>query len=291
MSGLPNGFYRDPNIPNVLQQYITPTGQTVLDVKKQNQVDVKASPGFRAEDSFQLDQRKVADTESENNWRKTLEMPEKPKDAYLGNAATIKEIDKAIKEATDHPEHFGLQNILGDKASQYMDEGGVNSRAIVAGIGSVKVHEITGANATAKETPRFQPWVPEINDRPTAIVDKLKQLKAVAESKNDEIIKAYTSGYRRQPWAQPDGETPDVKVSSGSLPTNPRYGQKFTAPDGTELMYRGVVGGQPIWTPPGQGELKIDTPSPAEIKPESAAPKEGDYRINPATGKRQRWVP
>jgi hypothetical protein len=281
-AGLPTGWYRNPD--NTLSQYTDPTGTNILDVKKNISQEVKASPAYRAEDSYQLDERRVRDAESENSYKKVLEMPEAQKNAWIGNKASVDRINEALRQATDHPEHFGLQNLLGDKVNQYIDKEGQEARSKVAEIGSTKRHDVSGAAVTASESPVLRPFIPEVSDRPSAIIQKLNSMREKIVGVNSEIEKTYTNGFRRQPWAQQPEDTTsgDVKVSSGSLPLNPSYGQEHTAPDGSKLKYRGKVDGNPIWSPPYQGELKQDSPP---------SPSAGDIRINPTTGKKQRWVP
>jgi hypothetical protein len=86
-------------------------------------------------------------------------------------------IDDAIKEVEKHPAALGLKNVLPDVMRQRTDPGGVAARAAVANIGSLKLHDRSGAAVTAAEFPRLVPFIPNMKDSPAAAVVKLKKMK------------------------------------------------------------------------------------------------------------------
>ena len=87
---------------------------------------------------------------------------------------------------------------MGDTIKQRTDPGGVDPRAKVADIGSLQIHDRSGAAVTAAETPRLKPFVPSATDDSKTIITKLKNLRANLESQLDETEAFYSpeSGYR-----------------------------------------------------------------------------------------------
>jgi hypothetical protein len=81
------------------------------------------------------------------------------------------------------------------------DPGGVSTRAFVADIGSLKVHDRSGAAVTASETPRLKPFIPSIYDSPTVAADKLINFKAEYEDIQRGLTETYSreQGYRTSP--------------------------------------------------------------------------------------------
>ncbi len=124
--------------------------------------------------------------------------------AYTENATALRKIDSALSEVDKYPDAFGLQNVVGDAVMQRADPKGVTARAIVADIGSLKIHDRSGAAVTAAETPRLLPFIPNANDKPATIKKKLALFrKEYADIQND-IGSMYSTeqGYRALPNAQ-----------------------------------------------------------------------------------------
>lgn len=57
------------------------------------------------------------------------------------------------------------------------DPAGTKLRALIADIGSLKVHDRSGANVTASETPRLRPFIPSISDDAVTVRKKLENFK------------------------------------------------------------------------------------------------------------------
>lgn len=81
------------------------------------------------------------------------------------------------------------------------DPGGVSTRAFVADIGSLKVHDRSGAAVTASETPRLKPFIPSIYDAPEVAAEKLINFKAEYEDIQRGLTETYSreQGYRTSP--------------------------------------------------------------------------------------------
>lgn len=103
--------------------------------------------------------------------------------AVATNTKQIAVIDDALKELDAHPSAVGmLENgrslpFIGDQLDQRNDPTGVAARASIANIGSLQIHDRTGAAMTVHEEPRLAPFVPNIRDTPDAIRTKLRKLR------------------------------------------------------------------------------------------------------------------
>lgn len=127
-------------------------------------------------------------------------------EAALGIAA----IDDAIKEI-DRPEAknaLGPINILPGAVRQYTDPNGVAARAAVANIGSMKLHDRSGAAVTVGEIPRLVPFIPAaIDDAKTAKVKLTKMREEYARMQNE--------------WAKGRGAS-EAYQEEGSAPAAPK---------------------------------------------------------------------
>lgn len=114
-------------------------------------------------------------------------VPAPVQSGYADNRKAIGQIDTAITAIKSNRGAFGLKNNLGDEFNQRIDPNGVGPRAAVANIGSLLIHDRSGAAVTASEQPRLQPFVPRVTDTPEAAIKKLQLLKEQYVAANAEI--------------------------------------------------------------------------------------------------------
>ena len=70
---------------------------------------------------------------------------------------------------------------------QYTDKPeAIDARAAVSNIGSLKLHDRSGAAVTISEFPRLAPFIPKVSDSPVAAARKLENLKAEYQRMQDE---------------------------------------------------------------------------------------------------------
>lgn len=88
-------------------------------------------------------------------------------------------IDAAIPLVKAQPDAFGPLNAIPgmEIITQYTKPEGVAAKAVVANIGSLKVHDRSGAAVTISEFPRLAPFIPKASDRADVVVTKLGLLK------------------------------------------------------------------------------------------------------------------
>jgi len=147
-----------------------------------------------------------AELRSQKNAGKTapdsLAGPEKRMPAHIletvaKNNAAVANIDNALKQVSLYPSGFGAQAYLPDAVLQRTDPNGVTARATVANIGSLKIHDRSGAAVTVGETPRLRPFIPAVNDAPETVVKKLKELRREMLVMDQEYKKTLSEqGYR-----------------------------------------------------------------------------------------------
>lgn len=101
-------------------------------------------------------------------------------------AGQLKAIDDAIVAAQTRPESFGPRRGIGaipglggleDMVNQTVDPEGVEGRALVANVGSLLMHDRSGAAVSISEFPRLAPFIPSVRDRGPALVTKLQKLR------------------------------------------------------------------------------------------------------------------
>jgi soluble lytic murein transglycosylase-like protein len=104
----------------------------------------------------------------------------------LENAASLQKIDDAFA-ALASPDAKGSVGPLaggvaglpfvGQTAINTVDPRGVAVRAIIADIGSLKVHDRSGAAVAASEQPRLRPFIPSASDDPQTVRTKLQNFR------------------------------------------------------------------------------------------------------------------
>jgi hypothetical protein len=78
-----------------------------------------------------------------------------------------------------NPNAVGFKGFVPQIWLNRMDRGGVAARAAIAELGSMWVHERSGAAVTASEYPRLKPFIPEITDDIDTLRDKLKNFAEI----------------------------------------------------------------------------------------------------------------
>jgi hypothetical protein len=90
----------------------------------------------------------------------------------------------------------GVKGYLPDMLLQRTDPEGVPTRAAIADIGSLVIHDRSGAVVTAAEYPRLEPFIPKMNDKPEVAATKLKRFVSEYQALVDENDQFYAdSGY------------------------------------------------------------------------------------------------
>jgi hypothetical protein len=129
--------------------------------------------------------------------------------AIIANQTASNQLDRAISllSGKDLPGMVGDVNATGMKGYlptgllNRLDPQGVAARAEIADIGSLKLHDRSGAAVTAAESPRLLPFIPLSTDDNAAALKKLGRLKLELENETRAMRDIYSKeqGYKENP--------------------------------------------------------------------------------------------
>lgn len=121
------------------------------------------------------------------------------------NRTQVATINDALAELDKHPEAVGIIRGAGETINQRVDQAGVAARASLANVGSLKIHDRSGAAVTAAESPRLMPFIPRVTDNVDVARVKLKKLAEQIEIET-RLLEQSTN---------PAGAVPEVPVVGG----------------------------------------------------------------------------
>ncbi len=166
----------DPNDPNKAIVIDARTGKKVGDAPPKNVAD-KALPISASQKLF----------ENQQNLRKA----EKALSLIEG---------KMVGDATGDPSATGWKGYLPDAVLQRTDPGGVETRAAIGDLGSMVIHDRSGAAVSAMEFPRLRPFIPQITDDPATVKKKLENFVRTYR----EIVEDTTEFYKESGYKVPE---------------------------------------------------------------------------------------
>lgn len=162
----------------------------------------------RAQDKIDEEARRHENRQSDIRLMASLKPGEKLKPiplsantAILGNDQSLKQLNDTISLIEQNPDAVGFKGYLPNAVLNRVNPEGTNARAGIADIGSLKLHERSGAAVTASESPRLMPFIPlATDDAPTAL-KKLKRLRDIVASEQQGLSEIYSpdQGYRANP--------------------------------------------------------------------------------------------
>jgi len=125
--------------------------------------------------------------------------------AIITNQQSIKKLDDALKLLKDNPDAVGLKGGLPQYIVNRTDEKGIPVRAAIADIGSLVLHDRSGAAVTASEEPRLLPFIPTPSDTAKSAKEKLERMRKYAIEQQDALKGTYSEdqGYRTNPILNP----------------------------------------------------------------------------------------
>ena len=119
---------------------------------------------------------------------------------------------QSVGRAVGDKEATGWKGYAPDAMLQRMDPQGIDTRAAIADLGSLVIHDRSGAAVTALEFPRLQPFIPSPKDDPATARKKLNRF--VMEYKN--IVDEQTGFYKESGYKVPSEKlkNADIKRSA-----------------------------------------------------------------------------
>jgi hypothetical protein len=151
------------------------------------------------------------------------------------NRSAIRNIDGALRELDAYPDGVGM--IVGNTPnwiSQRTDPRGVGLRSAIANIGSLQIHDRSGAAVTISEYPRLLPFVPLVTDDAATVRKKLTRLRAELAAINEDYQAQYSEdqGYRPIGLAPSAQQSAPVRVRSIQEARKLKPGTLYIAPNG-----------------------------------------------------------
>lgn len=127
-----------------------------------------------------------------------------------------------------------------------MDPAGVDTRAMIADLGSLVIHDRSGAAVTAAEFPRLAPFIPTAYDDAETARKKLQRFAQVyREQVNDQTLFYEESGYKVPDVRGPRPGTPAAQPKPAALPPrnakgwalqeDARGNRAYVSPDGRQF--------------------------------------------------------
>lgn len=149
-------------------------------------------------------------------------LPAPVNEAIITNAQSLASLKKAmtltegkdVGTAKGDAAATGWKGFLPQSVLNRIDPSGVDTRAEIADIGSLKIHDRSGAAVTVSESPRLMPFIPNATDSREAAQKKLKRLFDIAKQEQDALAATYgrEGGYKPSPvLTRTDNHPADIR--------------------------------------------------------------------------------
>lgn len=183
------------------------------------------------------------------------QIPPSANTAIVTNAQNLRRAQDALTlvqggsvgTAQGDPDATGWKGYLPDAVLNRVDKAGVNARAAIGDLGSMIIHERSGAAVTAAESPRLKPFIPLATDSPEVAAQKLERFVQIYGQEADALSEIYSKeqGYRPSPVLQRSTARDEKPPQAQPLPLNPsvsnlRAGQTYQLPNGKAGKWDGL---------------------------------------------------
>lgn len=153
-----------------------------------------------------------------------------------------------VGQAQGDTEATGIKGYLPNGVLARVDGSGVDTRAAIADLGSLVIHDRSGAAVTAAESPRLMPFIPLATDNAATVEKKLKRFMDVYQQETDALAQTYSKeqGYRENPiLKRTAGNNNETLPGALPLPPKPtasslKRGQTYQLPNGVEAVWDGL---------------------------------------------------
>jgi hypothetical protein len=186
-------------------------------------------------------------------------LPSSAAKGYLENLQNMERAQKALDlvsgsnvgSSNGDTEATGLKGYLPNGVLNRVDPEGVDARAALSDIGSMVIHDRSGAAVSATEFPRLQPFIPSVRDDAATVKKKLKlfveNYKAIVDDQA-EFYRARGTTCRRSPAATSPPRRRSARAAACPRRLHlPREGMtvakyKVQGPDGAIHVFEGPEG-------------------------------------------------
>lgn len=135
---------------------------------------------------------------------KGVNIPGSARKALAANASQLSVLDRAIRGVEENPGAVGFWRGRSTLLDDQFDPRGNTTRANIADIGSLVLHDRSGAAVTASEFPRLRPFIPSASDSRRLVLDKLRRMREVIADEDMALQESFgidTSGGGADPFA------------------------------------------------------------------------------------------
>lgn len=110
-----------------------------------------------------------------------------------GNAKSLSIIDNALKslDTKDGANAVGFKGYLPNGILNRVDPNGTSTRADISDVGSLTLHDRSGAAVTAAESPRLMPFIPLATDDTATAKKKLTRMRELIQAETNNLTFAY----------------------------------------------------------------------------------------------------
>ena len=131
-------------------------------------------------------------------------LPSSAAKGFLDNMTNLRRAETALSlvngdvvgDATGDKNATGWKGLMPNSILNRVDPSGVDTRAAIADLGSLVIHDRSGAAVTASEFPRLAPFVPTAYDDPATVKKKLSMFVQNYRAIIDDSAEFYRqSGY------------------------------------------------------------------------------------------------
>lgn len=149
-----------------------------------------------------------------------------------------------VGTATGDRSATGWKGYLPNSMLNRMDPAGVDARAAIADLGSLTIHDRSGAAVTAAEFPRLAPFIPQPTDDAATVEKKLQRFQEVYQQEVDALRETYSrdQGYRPNPVLERAGRSQGQAMPLPANPTaqNLQRGQAYQLLNGDTAVWDGM---------------------------------------------------
>ncbi len=124
-----------------------------------------------------------------NQIEKKVNVPQYVVEGVINNAKSLSSIDAALKslETPEGKNAVGWKGYLPNSALNRMYPEGTDTRANISDVGSLILHDRSGAAVTAAESPRLMPFIPLATDDDVTAKKKLTRFRQLFEAETNNL--------------------------------------------------------------------------------------------------------
>jgi hypothetical protein len=207
-AGVYGGAVNDPALAGVLAEDAA-TGRTLISDRTDQTRNTETGRHNRADESLgwarvgldrQQEARMAQQARSASGAQPAAgkALPASVTQALIENDNALSKIDEAIQLLGAHPDAVGLKNAVpgmvtyrNRRAAATGNTDDIRTRAIVGDVGSLKIHDRTGAAMSPKEWERLKAFIPTATDDHTTAITKLQQLRTEVAREHAGLQAAY----------------------------------------------------------------------------------------------------